>query len=74
MQQDVEENGLEIVGLHQQVGRCRFCGQTTMIQTTEEFTEPQADERATMNCECEGAKDYQDQATKKTGRRNVSKN
>lgn len=36
---------------------CRFCGQVT--QTPEEMTIPQAEEYATMNCDCPVAVDYQ---------------
>lgn len=48
---------------------CRFCGQVT--QTPEKMTIPQAEEYATMNCDCPVAVDYQ---TKKIRREKAMNN
>lgn len=34
--------------------KCRFCGQMTQIEADEELTAAQAEEQATMTCNCEG--------------------
>ena len=60
---DKRENPPE-ADLVKQVGTCRFCGQTHMIQTEDKWTGPQLDEEATRICDCEEAKAYQDIATK----------
>ena len=32
--------------------QCRFCGQMVQIETDKELTQPQAEEQATMTCNC----------------------
>ena len=49
----------------EQMGKCRFCGQQTILQHEEEMTEPQRDECATMHCECDAAKEYQQTANRR---------
>ena len=49
----------------EQMGKCRFCGQQTILQREEEMTEPQRDECATMHCECDAAKEYQQTANRR---------
>lgn len=49
--------------------QCRFCGQ--VVQIPEEMTIPQAEEYATMNCDCPVAMDYR---TKKVRREKAMKN
>ncbi|MBU9728286.1 hypothetical protein [Diplocloster modestus] len=61
---DKRENPPEAL-LIKQVGMCRFCGQTHMIQTEDKWTDPQLEEEATRICECDEAKAYQDSVTKK---------
>ncbi len=39
----------------EQIGTCRFCGQTRVIETLKELTQLELDEAATENCICEGA-------------------
>ena len=40
--------------------KCRFCGQMTQIEADEELTAAQAEEQATMTCNCPDAVEYQD--------------
>lgn len=40
-------------------GQCRFCGQRIMINGGAEMTEPQREEAATMQCDCDTAQKYQ---------------
>lgn len=49
--------------------QCRFCGQ--IVHTPEEMTISQAEEYATMNCDCQVAMDYR---TKKVRREKAMKN
>lgn len=39
--------------------KCRFCGQMTQIEANEELTATQAEEQATMTCNCTDAVEYQ---------------
>lgn len=39
--------------------KCRFCGQMTQIEADEELTAAQAEEQATMTCNCTDAVEYQ---------------
>ena len=39
--------------------KCRFCGQMTKIENDEELTTAQAEEQATMTCNCPDAVEYQ---------------
>lgn len=38
---------------------CKFCGQLVQMEFEREVTEPQAEEAATMKCDCYQAKEYQ---------------
>ena len=38
--------------------KCRFCGQMTQIEADEELTAAQAEEQATMTCNCTDAVEY----------------
>lgn len=54
-------------------GTCRFCGQFVQLDTDEELTKPQAEEMATMTCNCEGAQEYQkEKQRKEKAMKNVS--
>ena len=44
---------------------CRFCGQMAQLEGCGELTEPQAEEEATMSCQCEAAKEYQKERQRK---------
>ncbi len=44
---------------------CRFCGQQIIIDNAAEMTEPQLEEAATMRCECDQAKGYQETANRR---------
>lgn len=44
---------------------CRFCGQQLLIENGAEMTDPQAEEAATMRCDCDAAKAYQETATRR---------
>ena len=46
-------------------GACRFCGQQHMIENSEEMTDPQLEECATLHCECDEAKVYQEAAQRR---------
>lgn len=48
-------------------GVCKYCGQITWIDTTEAFTQEEADRKATLQCGCEGgqmARTINDRATR----------
>ena len=45
------------------IGACRFCGQLTTLE--KEMTEMQANERATMECYCDRAMEYQKETVRK---------
>ena len=45
--------------------QCRFCGQMVQIGTEEELTQPQAEEEATMTCNCKEATEYQKEKKRK---------
>lgn len=44
---------------------CRFCGQTIQIDGNCELTQPQAEEKATMMCQCPEAVEYQKEKQRK---------
>ena len=44
---------------------CRFCGQQCVIDNAAEMTEPQLEEAATMRCDCDSARGYQEVATRR---------
>lgn len=46
-------------------GACRFCGQQHIIDNAAEMTEPQLEETATMRCDCDLAKSYQETANRR---------
>lgn len=48
-----------------QTGSCRFCGQEQIITSEEKLTEPQLEEQATMQCECDAALAYQEAANRR---------
>lgn len=45
--------------------KCRFCGQMTQIEADEELTAAQAEEQATMTCNCTDAVEYQKEKQRK---------
>lgn len=45
--------------------QCRFCGQMVQIETDKELTQPQAEEQATMTCNCTEAVEYQKKRQRK---------
>lgn len=45
--------------------KCRFCGQMTQIEADEELTAAQAEEQATMTCNCPDAVEYQKEKQRK---------
>lgn len=45
--------------------QCRFCGQMVQIETEKELTQPQAEEQATMTCNCTEAVEYQKEKQRK---------
>ena len=45
--------------------KCRFCGQMTQIEVDEELTAAQAEEQATMTCNCPDAVEYQKEKQRK---------
>lgn len=52
---------------------CRFCGQMIQIDSDSELTKPQAEEQATMICQCMEAVEYQkEKQRKKKALKNVS--
>ena len=40
------------MGKIMQTAPCRFCGQMVQIEADEKLTKPQAEEKATMTCQC----------------------
>lgn len=44
---------------------CRFCGQMIQLGDDCELTQPQAEEKATMMCQCSEAADYQKEKQRK---------
>lgn len=52
---------------------CRFCGQMVQIESEEQLTKPQAEEKATMTCNCSEAVEYQkERQRKEKAMKNVS--
>jgi len=52
---------------------CRFCGQMITIDSDEQLTKPQAEEQATMCCNCDAAVEYQkEKQRKEKAMKNVS--
>lgn len=52
---------------------CRFCGQMMQISAEEQLTQPQAEEQATMSCNCDAAVEYQkEKQRKEKAMKNVS--
>ena len=45
--------------------QCRFCGQMVQIETNKELPQPQAEEQATMTCNCTEAVEYQKERQRK---------
>ena len=45
--------------------KCRFCGQMTQIEADEKLTQPQAEEQATMTCNCTEAVEHQKEKQRK---------
>ena len=41
-----------------ETAKCRFCGQMTQIEADEKLTAAQAEEQATMTCNCTEAVEY----------------
>lgn len=48
-----------------QTAQCRFCGQMVQIEADEKLTKPQAEEQATMTCNCPEAVEYQKEKQRK---------
>lgn len=46
-------------------GACRFCGQNIIVEDGAEMTAPQLEEAATMRCECDKAREYQESANRR---------
>lgn len=46
-------------------GACRFCGQSVIVEDGAEMTAPQLEEAATMLCECDKAREYQESANRR---------
>ena len=44
---------------------CRFCGQMVQIEADGKLTQPQAEEKATMTCQCPEAVEYQKEKQRK---------
>lgn len=44
---------------------CRFCGQMRQISSTEELTQPQGEEQATLECSCIRAIEYKKEKKRK---------
>ena len=56
-----------------QTAPCRFCGQMVQIEADEKLTKPQAEEKATMTCQCPEAVEYQkEKQQKEKALKNVS--
>lgn len=45
-------------GLHEQLGECRFCGQSKLLHLAAPWDEEKCNEAATEMCDCEEARDY----------------
>lgn len=48
-----------------QTAPCRFCGQMVQFMGDKDLTEPQAQEIATTNCDCDEAVEYQKEKNRK---------
>lgn len=48
-----------------ETAKCRFCGQMTQIEADEKLTAAQAEEQATMTCNCTEAVEYQKEKQRK---------
>ena len=48
-----------------QTAPCRFCGQIVQIEADGKLTKPQAEEKATMTCQCPEAVEYQKEKQRK---------
>ena len=48
-----------------QTAACRFCGQMAQIEADGELTKPQAEQKATMTCQCPEAVEYQKEKLRK---------
>lgn len=46
-------------------GSCRFCGQQQYIENGDDMTDPQLEECATLHCNCDDAKAYQEDALRR---------
>jgi hypothetical protein len=46
-------------------GTCRFCGQQLIVHGSEDMTASQLEEAATMQCDCDDAKAYQETAQRR---------
>ena len=57
-------------GVELQYGACRFCGQTTQLETDGRATQEQLDEWATEKCGCKEALIYRDRARRRKATRN----
>ncbi len=56
-----------------QTGACRFCGQMIQLEADDKLTQPQAEELATMSCQCDKAVEYQkEKQRKEKAMKNVS--
>lgn len=53
------------MGNNVKTAQCRFCGQMVQIESDEELTKPQAEEQATMTCNCSEAVEYQKEKQRK---------
>lgn len=51
-------------GLPSTMGTCKYCGQSRIIQTVGEITQAKADEIASEQCDCQGAKVEQNRQRK----------
>ena len=59
------EREKERMGNIVKTAKCRFCGQMTQIEADEELTAAQAEEQATMTCNCPDAVEYQKEKQRK---------
>lgn len=46
-------------------GACRFCGQQLIVENGAAMTDTQLEEAATMRCDCDAARGYQEVATRR---------
>lgn len=51
-------------GLPSTMGTCKYCGQSRIVQTVGEITQAKADEIASEQCDCQGAKVEQNRQRK----------